>query len=328
MVTQYTVQGNTRSCKFGVDHHLRLLVPALPHVALPYSSTQRRLTSVHLSLTPFFRVLLRIVVTQSRLETSFTVPRVETLNNSTAVRSATMSANGSLRPSNARTDAESQRMPFEAAEALLWGRQTHKDHEWLFSQMKKLQSQHEAYDTRIKATEAIAETAEAATHRIRHMETKLAAIESDDKDRPFDKWAENAITQLKLFADNNLNVRQKLNSLEGRFCEAVDDLDKVSGVSKDVASLLRRLDVLEKERKEDKSQLMLMGREIASFRAMRHMPSSGHALQTSPVRPEMPHSGQAADHEAHDSDITTEEDHTPSGRSLVQIPRSPNVNLE
>jgi predicted RNase H-like nuclease (RuvC/YqgF family) len=271
-------------------------------------------------------VLLHIVVTPSRLQTSFTVPRGETLNNSAAVRSATMSASkSSQRPSSARTEAEAQRMPFEAAEALLWGRKTHKDHEWLFSQMKEIQSQHESYDARIKATEAIAETAEAATHRIRHMETKLAAIESDDKDRPFDKWAENAITQLKLFADNNLNVRQKLNSLEGRFCEAVDDLDKVSGVSKDVASLLRRLDVLEKERKEDKNQLMLMGREIASFRAMRHMPLSGHALQTSPVRPEMPHSG---DHEAHDSDTTTEEDHIPSGRSLVQVPRSPNVNLE
>jgi predicted RNase H-like nuclease (RuvC/YqgF family) len=274
-------------------------------------------------------VLVRIVVTPSRLETSFTVPRVETLNNSTAVRSATMSASGSLQRANtARTDIESQRMPFEAAEALLWGRKTHKDHEWLFSQMKELQSQHEAYDTRIKATEAIAETAEAATHRIRHMETKLAAIESDDKDRPFDKWAENAITQLKLFADNNLNVRQKLNSLEGRFCEAVDDLDKVSGVSKDVASLLRRLDDLEKERKEDKNQLMLMGREIASFRAMRQMPPSGHALQTNPVRLEMPHSGQAADHESHDSDTTTEEDHIPLSRSLVQVPRSPSVNLE
>jgi hypothetical protein len=240
-----------------------------------------------------------------------------------------MSASGSSqRPKTTRPDIESEQMPFEAAEALLWGRKTHKDHEWLFLQMKELQSQHESYDARIKATEAIAETAEAATHRIRHMETKLGAIESDDKDRPFDKWAENAITQLKLFADNNLNVRQKLNSLEGRFCEAVDDLDKVSGVSKDVASLIRRLDVLEKERKEDKNQLMLMGREIACFRAMRQMPPSGHALQTNPIHLEMPHSGQAADHGSHDSDTTTEEDHIPLSRSLVQVPRSPSVNLE
>jgi hypothetical protein len=239
-----------------------------------------------------------------------------------------MSASGSSqRPSNARANLESQRMPFEAAEALLWGRKTHQDHEWLFSRMKELQSQHEAYDARIKATEDIAETAQAATQRVRHMETQIAAIESDDKDRPFDKWAENAITQLKLFVDNNLNVRQKLNSLEGRFCEAVDDLDKVSGVSRDIASLLRRLDVLERERKEDKRQVMLMENEIASLRAMHQMPTSSYALQTDHVRPETIYREQAADDDSHDSDTTTEEDHVPLSNPLIQVPRSPSVDL-
>ena len=254
---------------------------------------------------------------------------LETPSDSAAVHLATMSGSGSSqRPNTARADLESQRMTFEAAEALLWGRKTHQDHEWLFSRMKELQSQHEAYDARMKATEAVAEAAQAATQMIRNMEMRIVAIESDDKDRPFDKWAENAITQLKLFADNNLNVRQKLNSLEGRFCEAVDGLDKVSDVSRDVAGLLRRLDVLERERMEDKRKMMLMEKEIAGFKTARQIPASDLALQTDPIHSETFYREQPADDDSHDSDTTTEEDHTPLIKSHVQVPRSPSVNLE
>ncbi|KAJ4307546.1 hypothetical protein N0V94_009696, partial [Neodidymelliopsis sp. IMI 364377] len=94
------------------------------------------------------------------------------------------------RPSTAQPTTLTQRIPYEAGEALLWERQNHRVHAHLSIQMKELKAQHDAYNARIQATESIAEAAEAAVHKVKQMEARIAAMEEDDKDRPFDAWAQ------------------------------------------------------------------------------------------------------------------------------------------
>lgn len=159
-------------------------------------------------------------------------------------------------------------MPFAAAEALLWGKEIKRDLEFLIPQMKELQRRHEAYDARIQATEITAEAAEAATARVQRIEQKIAAMEQDDTDRPFDKWVGEEITQLKMSTDRNKDVRTKLIELENRFSIATDDLDTARNMSKDYCSLLRRVKDLEADKKEDSNRIKEMEKEILDLRML------------------------------------------------------------
>jgi DNA repair exonuclease SbcCD ATPase subunit len=155
-------------------------------------------------------------------------------------------------------------MPFDAAEALLWGKKTHDEHKFLFPRMRELEEQHRAYDTRIQATETIAEAAEAATSRLRRIEQQIAAIESDEQDRPFDRWVQEEITAFKGFVEKNKSVRQKQVEIEAKMAGFEEFVDKSrdASTSKDIEILLERISRLENERMGDTNRIKKLEREV------------------------------------------------------------------
>ena len=156
----------------------------------------------------------------------------------------------SRRPGSAQKD-EPQRMPYEAAEALLWGKRTVEEHYLLYGRMKELEDQHQTYDARIQATESITKAAEAATSRIRHIEQQVAAIECDEQDRPFDRWVKKEIDYFKTYVDNNKTVRQRQIELEKQIADVAEDADKTRDMHKLVEGLLRRISRLEEDSHKD-----------------------------------------------------------------------------
>ncbi|RYN30531.1 hypothetical protein AA0112_g6799 [Alternaria arborescens] len=170
------------------------------------------------------------------------------------------------RPSTAG-DIDS-RMPFASAEMLLWGPEMKQQHAHLLTEMRKLQRHHEAYDIRIKTTEHVAGAAEAATSRIRHLEQQLAAIEAEDDDKAFEKWAMGEMTRLGNFIDTNKHVRQKQIELDNVMSHAVEDLDRLRQVPRDLQNVLLRLDVLEAGRTEDVRRIRSLEKELTHLKAI------------------------------------------------------------
>jgi DNA repair exonuclease SbcCD ATPase subunit len=180
-------------------------------------------------------------------------------------------------------------MPFEAAEALLWGRETHREHQFLFPRMKELEEQHQAYNSRIQAIEAVAEAAEAATSRIRRLEQQVAAIESDEQDRPFDKWVEGEITGFKGFMEQNKMVRQKQIELETKISDLEDGVDKAKDASRDVEILLNRIGRLENERVHEANRIKRLEKEFLNLTSTRSKQAKEtNDLQTVMARPTLP----------------------------------------
>jgi predicted RNase H-like nuclease (RuvC/YqgF family) len=180
-------------------------------------------------------------------------------------------------------------MPFEAAEALLWGRETHREHQFLFPRMKELEEQHQAYDARIQATEAVAEAAEAATSRVRHIEQRIAAIESDEQDRPFDKWVEGEIASFKGFVEQNKTVRQKQIELETKISDLEDSVDRREDASRDVEILLDRIGRLENGRINDAERIKGLEKAVLSLTSTRSMQATGrHDIQPVTTRAAFP----------------------------------------
>jgi hypothetical protein len=173
------------------------------------------------------------------------------------------------RPSITQTRNDPQRMPFDAAEALLWGRKTYDEHKFLFPRMTELEEQHRAYDARISATEVVAEAAEAATARIRRIEQQVAAIESDEQDRPFDRWAEREITSFKGFIEKNKNVRQKQIELESKVLGLEDSVDKAKDAPRDIEILLHRIGRIENDRTNDANRIKRLERDLDDIMSMR-----------------------------------------------------------
>ena len=163
---------------------------------------------------------------------------------------------------NTPKDAGPPRMPFASAEALLWGPEIKKQHAYLLTEMRALQKQHEDYNTRIQATEAIAEAAEAATARIRHLEQKLAAIEAEDEDKAFEKWASGELARLGVFVDANKSVRQKQIELDTELLRIAEDMDGLKPVTGDHEGVMRRLELLERGRKEDAEKIQRLVGEV------------------------------------------------------------------
>ncbi|KAF3051556.1 hypothetical protein E8E11_009727 [Didymella keratinophila] len=171
------------------------------------------------------------------------------------------------RPNTAlTTPLSSTRLPYEAAEALLWERQNARLNTHLHAQMKELQAAHDAYDARIKATEAVAEAAEAAVSTVKELERKVKAIEEDEREGPFVRWAKEAVGQLQISVDGMKGVRQRVSALDGMVVKLGEDVEKVrdeGGVAKNV---LRRLEVLEGERKEEGGMIRELEREVTKLK--------------------------------------------------------------
>ncbi|KAL7771334.1 hypothetical protein CFE70_001277 [Pyrenophora teres f. teres 0-1] len=168
------------------------------------------------------------------------------------------------RPSTSK-DAGPPRMPFASAEALLWGPEMKKQHAYLLTEMRALQKQHEGYNTRIQTTEAVADAAEAATVRIRHLEQKLAAIEAEDDDKVFEKWAAGELARLDAFVDANKDFRQKMIELGTVVLRVTEDVDGLKGVEVGIEGVMRRLEVLERGRREDAKKIQRLEGEILRF---------------------------------------------------------------
>ncbi|KAJ4987353.1 hypothetical protein SVAN01_07091 [Stagonosporopsis vannaccii] len=159
------------------------------------------------------------------------------------------------RPSTAQPSSLNTRMPYEAGEALLWERQNARMHTHLSLQLKELQTQHAAYESRITATEAIAEAAEAAVHQVKHLDLKINAIEEEEKDRPFDKWAKEAVAQLQVAVDGLKGVRAKISGLESKVDGLGEDLEGVRGDGALLRTVVRRLEVLERDRMDERRRV-------------------------------------------------------------------------
>ena len=158
-------------------------------------------------------------------------------------------------------------MPYEAAEALLWERQNARVHTHLALQMKDLQSAHDAYNARIQATEAVTEAAEAAVHKMKLMEAKIAAIEEDERDRPFDAWVKEAVGQLQVAVDGMKGVRQKLSGIEQEVGKLGEDVEGVRDVGGLLRSVIRRLEVLEGEKGKEGRRVQELEREVTKLKS-------------------------------------------------------------
>jgi hypothetical protein len=178
------------------------------------------------------------------------------------------------RPSTAN-DADLTRMSFTSAEALLWGPELKKQHAYLLTEMRTLKKQHEEYDTRIRSAEAVAEAAEATAARIRRLEQHLAAVEAEDDDKAFEKWASGEITRLKTFIDTNKNVRQKQIELEAKVSR-LSETNKFSRDPIDLGSVLQRLDLLEHGRKEDAHRIQSLERELSRLQSIQKSDTSSN----------------------------------------------------
>lgn len=162
-------------------------------------------------------------------------------------------------------DADSNRMPFEAAEALLWGKATYDQHDVLYKGMKELQSRHEAYETRIRAAESITEAAEAATSRMRCIEERVKAIEDDDQDQPVINWVTAELNPLKAFVHENKNLRQRQIELEKRLSDATENIDRVRHISTDIHTLRQQVNDLEAQRSSDADQIEKLWRIVGDL---------------------------------------------------------------
>jgi hypothetical protein len=177
-------------------------------------------------------------------------------------------------------------MPFASAEALLWGPEMKQQHTHLLKEMRTLQRLHEAYDARIRATEHVAEAAEGATSRVRHLEQQLAAIEAEDNDKAFEKWAAGEMTRLGIFVDTNKHVRQKQIELDNVVSRAVEDLDKLRQVPKELKVVLQRLDLLEAGQKQDTRRIKSLEEQVTRLKSRQHDFTSSTAGSQAVSRPQ------------------------------------------
>jgi len=149
-----------------------------------------------------------------------------------------------------------------------------QQHAHLLTEMRTLQKHHGEYEARIRSTEHVAEAAEAATSRVRHLEQQLAAIEAEDDDKAFEKWAAGEMTRLGIFVDTNKHVRQKQIELDNVVSHAVDDLDKLKHVPRELKGVLRRLDLLEAGRNQDAHRIKSLEQEVTRLESTRQNPKS------------------------------------------------------
>lgn len=170
------------------------------------------------------------------------------------------------RPGTAQSLSLGPRMAFEASEALLWERQNNRVHAHLSAQMKELQTQHDDFSTRIQATEAVAVAAEAAIRQLNQMDKKIAAIEADERDRPLDAWTKESIGQLQVSVDSLKGVRQKLSGLETKVEKIGDDIESARYDSDLLKNVIKSLDVLESERREDLEKVTRLEEELEKLK--------------------------------------------------------------
>lgn len=132
--------------------------------------------------------------------------------------------------------------------------------------MKALQSAHDAYDARIAATEAIAEAAETAVCKVRSLERKVDAFEADEREGPFVVWCKEAVTTLQGSVEGMKGLRQKVSALDGKMERLGEDVERIRDEGGVVKGVVRRLEVLEGERREEERRVRELEREVLRLR--------------------------------------------------------------
>jgi hypothetical protein len=163
-------------------------------------------------------------------------------------------------------------MPFEAAEALLWGKATFEQNGFLYKRMQDLEQQHMAYDVRIQSTEAIAETAEAAMSRVRNLEQQVAAIEADEPNKPFNDWITAEVERVRDFIDQNKSIRPRVIQLENMIATGREDREKVMALEKVVEGLMKRIEEMDGKMREDHERVGSQQRTVDDMTGTSHMP--------------------------------------------------------
>lgn len=132
--------------------------------------------------------------------------------------------------------------------------------------MKSLQSAHDAYDARIAATEAVAEAAEAAISKVKMLERKVEALEADEREGPFVAWVKEAVGQLQGAVEGLKGVRGKVSKVEREVERLGEDLDAVRDESEVLKGVVRRLEVLEGERRDEGRRVKELERSVQRLR--------------------------------------------------------------
>lgn len=181
-----------------------------------------------------------------------------------------------MTPHRPRTanDAGPSRMPLPSAEALLWGPEMKKQHAHLLTEMRALQKQHDSYDTRIRATETVAEAFEAVAARIGDLKERLVVIEANKDNEAFPEWACAEITRLNKFVDTNKNLVQKQSELDTKVSIVAESVARLLQDNVGIEDVLRRLDVLEHDRREDAERIQSLERDVRRLRSMQESDAS------------------------------------------------------
>lgn len=200
-----------------------------------------------------------------------------------AVSSKTSQRGTTRKASATKKEASNTRMPFEAAEALLWGKTTYEQHQFLYGRMKKLEEQQLANDTRIQTTEAVMEAAEAAISRVRRLEQHVAAIETDNHENPFNNWVTAEVEGLKTFTEKHKNIRQKQIELEKLLSNVLDDLDTIRNMPTVMQDLARRMMDMETRSTADTIRIRDLEECVKNLAMM----GSSYEMENSKLRTEL-----------------------------------------
>lgn len=220
----------------------------------------------------FFLILHTISAPRALILAGISIPLLFQL--SSYSRSSAMSNTPPRCPGMAQSLSLGPRMPFEAAEALLWERQNNRVQSHLSLQVKELQTQHDTFSTRIQATEAVSEAAEATIRNIKQMELKIAAIEAEERDRPFDKWVKEAIGHLQISVEGMKGFRQKLNGLEVAVEKIDECIDSTRNDSTVLKNMVRKVEMLEEGSRDEARKVTLLEEELARLKTAHRQPAN------------------------------------------------------
>lgn len=130
--------------------------------------------------------------------------------------------------------------------SLLWAHQLKREHGHLLNRMKDLEKSHEAYESRIKATEVIADGMKNRASEIKEMVTRISAIEEDDKD--VKEWVkkldEERRVRMREDVERVKSLQQKLAALERQWQKSQLEAQKISS---DHSMAITRIEELEHE---------------------------------------------------------------------------------
>ncbi|KAF2869264.1 hypothetical protein BDV95DRAFT_95213 [Massariosphaeria phaeospora] len=127
------------------------------------------------------------------------------------------------------------------AETLLWAHQLQRQHGHLQARMDKLESQHNAYDARIKSAEYAAKAVVATEEKVDAMTKRIRAIEDDDSDIQA-QFKERIGVEMVDIQKQLERCRKKCSTMEEHLKSQEADIDKASTDNMSSLQKVARLD--------------------------------------------------------------------------------------